>query len=57
MNPSIQGKIGMINVQSIKNKDTLLAQEISTNNLDLTLLMETWLRNTLPIGVCYLHTQ
>ena len=35
-------------MHSIKNKDTFLAQEISPNNLDLTLLMETWLNDTPP---------
>ena len=32
--PSTQCKIGTINAWSIKNKDTFLAQEIKTNNLD-----------------------
>ena len=33
-------------MHSIKNKDTFLAQEISTNNFDLTLLTEMWLNDT-----------
>ena len=44
--PSTQCKIGTINVQSIKNKDTFPAQEIKTNNLDLILIMETWINDT-----------
>ena len=54
MKPSTQCKIGMINVHSIENKDTFLAQQISTNNLDLTLLMETWLNDT-PQDTAWLH--
>ena len=54
MKPSTQGKIGMINVHSIKNKDTFLAQEISTNKHDLTLLTETWLNDT-PQDTAWLH--
>ena len=46
INPSTQCKIGTINAWPIKNKDTLLAQEIKTNNLDLTLITETWLNDT-----------
>ena len=44
--PSTQCKIGTINAWSIKNKDTFLDQEIKTNNLDLTLIMETWINGT-----------
>ena len=44
----------MINAHSIKNKGTFHAQEISTNNLDLTLLMETWLNDT-PQDTVWLH--
>ena len=54
MKPNIKCKIGTINVQSIKNKDTFLAQEISTNNIDLTLLTETWL-NDIPQDTAWLH--
>ena len=45
--PSTQCKIGTINAWSIiKNKETFLAQEIKTNNLDLRLIMETWKNDT-----------
>ena len=44
--PNTQCKIGTINAHSIRNKDTLLAQEINTSNIDLTLIMETWLNDT-----------
>ena len=54
MKPSTQCKIGTINAHSIKNKDTFLAQEISTNNLDLTLLTETWL-NGIPQDTAWLY--
>ena len=54
MKPNTQCKIGSINVHSIKNKDTFLAQEISTNNIDLTLLMEMRLNDT-PQDTAWLH--
>ena len=34
--PNMQCKIAMINAQSVRNKDTLLTQEIVTNNIDDT---------------------
>ena len=34
--------------------DTFFAQEIKTNNLDLTLFMETWLNDT-PEDTAWLH--
>ena len=52
--PSTKCKIGTINACSIKNKDTLLAQEIRTNNIDLTLFTETWLNDT-PEDSAWLH--
>ena len=52
--PSTQCKVGTINAQSIKNKDTFLAQEIKTNNLDLTLITETWLNDT-PEDTAWSH--
>ena len=52
--PSTQCKIGTINAQSIKNKDTFLAQKIKTNNLNLTLMTETWLNDT-PEDTAWLH--
>ena len=36
------------------NKDSFLAQEIKTNNLNLTLIMETWLNDT-PEDTSWLH--
>ena len=52
--PCIQCIIGTINVDSIKNKDTFCAQEISTNSLDITLLTDTWLNDT-PQDTAWLH--
>ena len=53
--PRTQCKIGTINAWSIiKNKETFLAQEIKTNNLDLTLITETWLNDT-PQDTAWLH--
>ena len=54
MKPNTQCKIGTINAHSIKNKDTFLAQEISTNNIDLTLITETWLNDT-PQDTAWLY--
>ena len=44
----------MVNAQSIRNKDILLTQEIATNNIDITLVSETWLNNT-PQDTAWLH--
>ena len=52
--PNMQCKIATINAQSIRNKDTLLTQEIVTNNIDVTLITETWLNNT-PQDTAWLH--
>ena len=52
--PSIQCKISTINAWSIKSKDTFLAQEIKTNNLDLSLIMERW-QNDTPEDTAWLH--
>ena len=46
--------MGTINVHSIRNKDIFLGQEISTNNIDLTLITETWLNDT-PQDTTWLH--
>ena len=50
----MQCKIATINAQSVRNKDTLLTQEIVTNNIDVTLITETWLNNT-PQDTAWLH--
>ena len=52
--PNTQCKIGTINVQLIRNKDTFLTQEISTNSIDITLITETWLNDT-PQDTAWLH--
>ena len=52
--PNIQCKISTINAQSVRNKDTLLTQEIITNNIDVTLITETWLNDT-PHDTAWLH--
>ena len=52
--PSMQCKIAMINAQSVRNKDTLLTQEFVTNNIDVTLITETWLNDT-PQDTAWLH--
>ena len=52
--PNTQCKIGMINVQSIRNKDTFLTQEISTHSIGVTLITETWLNSTLQ-DTTWLH--
>ena len=52
--PNTQCKIGIINVQSVRNKDTFLTQEIITHNIDVTLITETWLNNT-PCDIAWLH--
>ena len=44
----------MVNAQSIRNKDILLTQEIATNNIDITLITETWLNDT-PQDTAWLH--
>ena len=44
----------MINAQSVRNKDTLLTQEIITHNIDVTLITETWLNDT-PQDIAWLH--
>ena len=52
--PNTQCKIATINAQSVRNKDTLLTQEIITNNIDVTLITETWLNDT-PQDIAWLH--
>ena len=52
--PNTQCKIAMINAQSVRNKDTLLTQEIITNNIDVTLITKTWLNDT-PQDIAWLH--
>ena len=52
--PNMQCKIAMVNAQSIRNKDVLLTQEIATNNIDITLITETWLNDT-PQDTAWLH--
>ena len=52
--PNTQCKIGTINAQSVRNKDTLLNQEIITHNIDVTLITETWLNDT-PHDTAWLH--
>ena len=44
----------MVNAQSIRNKDILLTQEIAANNIDITLITETWLNDT-PQDTAWLH--
>ena len=44
----------MINAQSVRNKDTLLTQEIMTNNINVTLITETWLNDTSQ-DIAWLH--
>ena len=39
-------KIATLNARSVKNKDQLLFQELTDNNIDIGLITETWLRNT-----------
>ena len=41
-------------MHSLKNQDTFLAQEIKTNNLEPTLIMETWINDTQE-DVAWLH--
>ena len=41
-------------MQNIKNKDTFLAQEIKTNNLDLIVITETWI-NDIQEDMVWLH--
>ena len=52
--PNMQCKIAMVNAQSIRNKDILLTQEIATNNIDIMLITETWLKDT-PQDTAWLH--
>ena len=52
--PNTQCKIGTINAQSIRNKDTFLTQEIITHSIDVTLITETWLNDT-PHDTAWLH--
>ena len=52
--PNMQCKIAMVNAQSIRNKDILLTEEIATNNIDITLITETWLSDT-PQDTAWLH--
>ena len=52
--PIMQCKIATVNAQSIRNKDILLTQEIATNNIDITLITETWLNDT-PQDTTWLH--
>ena len=50
----MQCKIATINAQSVRNKDTLLTQEIVTNNIDVILITKTWLNDT-PQDTAWLH--
>ena len=52
--PNMQCRIAMVNVQPIRNKDNLLTQEIATNNINITLITETWLNDT-PQDTAWLH--
>ena len=52
--PNTQCKIATINAQSVRNKDTLLTQEIITLNIDVTPINETWLNDT-PQDIAWLH--
>ena len=52
--PIMQCKIATTNAQSIRNKDILLTQETATNNIDITLIIETWLNDT-PQDTASLH--
>ena len=52
--PNTQCEIATINAESVRNKDTLLTQEIMTNNIDVTLITETWLNDT-PQNIAWLH--
>ena len=52
--PNMQCKIATVNAQSIRNKDILLTQEFATNNIDITLITETWLKDT-PQDTAWLH--
>ena len=52
--PNMQCKIATVNAQSIRSKDILLTQEIATNNIDITLITETWLNDT-PQDTAWLH--
>ena len=52
--PNMQCKIAMVNAQSIRNKDILLTQEIAVNNINITLITETWLNDT-PQDTAWLH--
>ena len=36
-----------LNARSIKNKDQLLFQELTDNNIDIGLITETWLKDVL----------
>ena len=39
-------RVATVNVSSIKNKDRMVIHEIQDSNIDITLLMETWLKGT-----------
>ena len=39
-------KIATLNARSVKNKDQLLFQELTDNNIDIGLKTETWLKDT-----------
>ena len=52
--PNMQCKIATVNAQSIRKKDILPTQEIATNNIDITLITETWL-NDIPQDTAWLH--
>ena len=52
--PNTQCKIATINAQSVRNKNTLLTQEIITHNIDVTLITETWLNDT-PQDIAWLR--
>ena len=50
----MQCKIAKIKAQSVRNKDILLTQEIVNNNIDVTLITDTWLKDT-PQDTAWLH--
>ena len=39
-------KIATLNARSVKNKDQLLFQELTDNNINIGLITETWLKDT-----------
>ena len=39
-------RIATLNARSVRNKDQLLFQELTDNNIDVGLITETWLKDT-----------